>query len=53
MAEAPQEYDPTTTAKLKKLAEKRSKLESKLGELDESDEAKGRGDASQTRSAGR
>jgi len=41
MAEAPQEYDQTTTAELKKLYEKRSKLESKLGELDESDEAKG------------
>jgi ParB family chromosome partitioning protein len=41
MAEAPQEYDEATTAQLKKLNDKRSKLETKLGELDESDEAKG------------
>ena len=40
-AEAPQEYDEATTAQLKKLNDKRTKLESKLAELDESDEAKG------------
>jgi ParB family transcriptional regulator, chromosome partitioning protein len=38
MAEAPQEYDDATTAKLQKLADKRGKLESKLEELDESDQ---------------
>ena len=38
MSEAPQEYDEPTTAKLKKLADKRSKLEPKIGELDESDQ---------------
>src|SRR5450432_3203227 len=38
MTQAPQEYDEPTTAKLKKLADKRSKLESKLEELDESDQ---------------
>ena len=38
MAEADVEYDEPTTAKLKKLADKRSKLESKLEELDESDQ---------------
>ncbi len=38
MTEAPQEYDEQTTAKLKKLADKRIKLESKLEELDESDQ---------------
>jgi len=38
MSEAPQEYDQPTTAKLKKLANKRSKLEAKIGELDESDQ---------------
>ena len=35
MAEAPQEYDDATTAQLKKLADRRSKLEAKLTELDE------------------
>ena len=38
MAEAPQEYDDATTAKLQKLADKRGKLESKLEELDEADQ---------------
>jgi ParB family chromosome partitioning protein len=38
MSDAPQEYDEQTTAKLKKLAEKRTKLESKIEELDESDQ---------------
>jgi ParB family chromosome partitioning protein len=38
MTDAPQEYDEQTTAKLKKLADKRVKLESKLEELDESDQ---------------
>jgi ParB family chromosome partitioning protein len=38
MTEAPQEYDEQTTAKLKKLADKRVKLESKLEELDDSDQ---------------
>ena len=38
MTDAPQEYDEPTTAKLKKLADKRVKLESKLEELDESDQ---------------
>ncbi len=38
MAEAPQEYDDQTKAKLKKLADKRGKLESKIEELDESDQ---------------
>jgi ParB family chromosome partitioning protein len=37
MTQAPQEYDQPTMAKLKKLADKRTKLESKLEELDESD----------------
>jgi ParB family chromosome partitioning protein len=41
MAQAPQEYDEATTAQLKKLDGKRTKLESNLAELDESDEAKG------------
>jgi ParB family transcriptional regulator, chromosome partitioning protein len=39
MTEAPQEYDQQTTAKLKKLAEKRGKLEAKIEELDESDQS--------------
>ncbi len=38
MAEAPQEYDDATTAKLQKLADKRGKLEAKLEELDEADQ---------------
>jgi ParB family chromosome partitioning protein len=38
MTDAPQEYDEQTTAKLKKLADKRVKLESKLEELDDSDQ---------------
>jgi ParB family transcriptional regulator, chromosome partitioning protein len=38
MADAPKEYDEQTTAKLKKLADKRGKLESKIEELDESDQ---------------
>lgn len=38
MADAPQEYDDPTTAKLKKLADKRGKLEAKIEELDESDQ---------------
>jgi hypothetical protein len=38
MTQAPQEYDEQTTAKLKKLADKRGKLESKLAEFDESDQ---------------
>jgi len=38
MAEAPQQYDEQITAKLKKLADKRSKLEAKIGELDDSDQ---------------
>src|SRR5580658_4576117 len=38
MTDAPQEYDEPTTAKLKKLADKRVKLESKLEELDEADQ---------------
>jgi ParB family chromosome partitioning protein len=38
MSDAPQEYDEQTTAKLKKLADKRGKLESKIEELDESDQ---------------
>src|SRR5580698_904656 len=38
MTQAPQEYDEPTTAKLKKLADKRAKLESKIEELDESDQ---------------
>ena len=38
MAEAPRQYDEQTTAKLKKLADKRSKLEAKIGEPDESDQ---------------
>ena len=38
MTDAPQEYDEPTTAKLKKLADKRGKLESKLEELDDSDQ---------------
>ncbi len=38
MSDAPQEYDEQTTAKLKKLADKRTKLESKIEELDESDQ---------------
>ncbi|MGD0904744.1 MAG: ParB/RepB/Spo0J family partition protein [Terracidiphilus sp.] len=37
MASAPEEYDEATTAKLKKLADKRGKLEAKLQELDDSD----------------
>jgi len=37
MVSAPQEYDEATTAKLKKLADKRGKLEAKLEELDDSD----------------
>ncbi len=37
MAEAPQEYDDATTAKLQKLADKRGKLEAKLEELDGED----------------
>jgi ParB family chromosome partitioning protein len=35
MSGAPQEYDESTTAKLRKLADKRSKLESKFAELDD------------------
>jgi hypothetical protein len=38
MTDAPQEYDEQTTAKLKKLADKRVKLESKLEELDDADQ---------------
>ena len=38
MADAPQEYDEQTTAKLKKLADKRGKLEAKIEELDEADQ---------------
>ena len=38
MAQAPQEYDEQTTAKMKKLAEKRARLEAKIEELDESDQ---------------
>src|SRR5580658_4348104 len=38
MTQAPQEYDEPTAAKLKKLADKRAKLESKIEELDESDQ---------------
>ncbi len=38
MADAPKEYDEQTTAKLKKLADKRGKLESKIEEFDESDQ---------------
>jgi ParB family transcriptional regulator, chromosome partitioning protein len=38
MAEAPQEYDEQTTVKLKKLAEKRSKLEAKVDERDYADQ---------------
>jgi ParB family transcriptional regulator, chromosome partitioning protein len=34
MSDAPQEYDQPTTAKLEKLAEKRSKLEAKIEELE-------------------
>ncbi|MDP9174499.1 MAG: ParB/RepB/Spo0J family partition protein [Planctomycetota bacterium] len=34
MSDAPQEYDQQTTAKLEKLAEKRSKLEAKIEELE-------------------
>jgi ParB family chromosome partitioning protein len=34
MSDAPQEYDPQTTAKLEKLADKRSKLEAKITELE-------------------
>jgi ParB family chromosome partitioning protein len=35
MAEAPQEYDEATTAQLKKLAERRTKLEAKFADLDD------------------
>ena len=35
MSDAPQEYDEQTAAQLKKLAEKRSKLEAKFAELDD------------------
>ena len=35
MSDAPQEYDEPTTAKVKKLADKRSKLEAKFAELDD------------------
>ena len=35
MSDAPQEYDVPTTAKLQKLAEKRTKLEAKFAELDD------------------
>ena len=35
MSDAPQEYDAPTTAKLQKLAEKRTKLEAKFAELDD------------------
>jgi hypothetical protein len=38
MAEAPKEYDDTTTAKLLKLADKRGKVEAKLEEVDEADQ---------------
>jgi ParB family transcriptional regulator, chromosome partitioning protein len=38
MAEAPKEFDEQTTAKLRKLADKRTKLESKIEELDEADQ---------------
>ena len=47
MAEAPKEYDEQTTAKLKKLADKRGKLESKLAEFDEADQ--GAFEATQTK----
>jgi ParB family transcriptional regulator, chromosome partitioning protein len=35
MAEAPQEYDDATTAQLKKLADRRTKLEAKFTDLDD------------------
>jgi hypothetical protein len=35
MAEAPQEYDEATTAQLKKLADRRTKLEAKFTDLDD------------------
>jgi len=35
MAEAPKEYDDTTTSKLQKLADKRGKLEAKFADLDD------------------
>jgi ParB family transcriptional regulator, chromosome partitioning protein len=47
MAEAPKEYDEQTAAKLKKLADKRGKLESKLAEFDEADQ--GAFEATQTK----